>query len=143
MTVEASAGEEQPKRLVLKGTFLRQRTGKAVTFSTTPTPPKREPVRRPAHVARMLALAHHLQRAIDKGLVADRAAVARKLGLTRARVTQLLDLLLLAPDLQLRVLQLEAVDGTEPTSERPLRQVAHEAVWATQRTEFASLLARS
>jgi hypothetical protein len=70
-----------------------------VTLSETPPPPKPEPVRRPAKVARMLALAHHLQSAIDRGLVADRAAVARKLGLTRARVTQLLDLLLLAPDL--------------------------------------------
>jgi ParB-like chromosome segregation protein Spo0J len=87
----------------------------------------------------MLALAHHLQRAIDKGLVADRAAVARKLGLTRARVTQLLDLLLLAPDLQLQVLKLEAVDGIEPTSERPLRRIAHEAVWTSQRTEFSNL----
>jgi hypothetical protein len=48
----------------------------------------------------MLALAHHSQGAIDRGLVADRAAVARKLGLTRVRVTQLFDLLLLAPDLQ-------------------------------------------
>lgn len=54
---------------------------------------------RPAHVARMLALAHHLQDAIDRRLVPDRATVARKLGFTRARVTQLLDLLLLAPDL--------------------------------------------
>jgi hypothetical protein len=139
MTLETSAGEGQPKRLVLKGSFLRQRTGKAVTLSSTPTPPKREPVRRPAHVAHMLALAHHLQRAIDKGLVADRAAVARKLGLTRARVTQLLDLLLLAPDLQLQVLKLEAVDGIEPTSERPLRRIAHEAVWTSQRTEFSNL----
>jgi len=40
----------------------------------------------------MLALSHHLQDAIDRGLVADRAAVARKLGLIRAQVTQMLDL---------------------------------------------------
>jgi hypothetical protein len=136
MTLETSAAEGQPKRLVLKGSFLRQRTGKAVTLSSTPTPPKREPVRRPAHVAHMLALAHHLQRAIDKGLVADRAAVARKLGLTRARVTQLLDLLLLAPDLQLRILQFEAVDGVEPTTERALRAVARNWHWPAQRTAF-------
>lgn len=141
MTLETSAGEGQTNRVVLKGVFLRQRTGKAVKFASAPPPPKREPVRRPAHVAHMLALAHHLQRAIDNGLVADRAAVARKLGLTRARVTQLLDLLLLAPDLQLQVLKLEAVDGTEPTSERPLRRVAHQWAWASQRTEFSNLLA--
>lgn len=73
----------------------------------------------------MLATPHHLQSAIDCGPVADRAAVARKLGLTRARVTRLLDPLLLAPDLQQAVLALEAVDGAEPISERALRAVAH------------------
>ena len=107
-----------------------------MTLSETPPPPKPEPVRRPAKVARMLALAHHLQGAIDRGLVADRAAVARKLGLTRARVTQLLDLLLLAPDLQVAVLALEAVDGAEPMSERALRAVAHAGSWVEQRAKF-------
>ena len=47
----------------------------------------------------MLALAHKIQQAIDGGVVRDRAEVARRLGLTRARVTQLLDLALLAPDI--------------------------------------------
>lgn len=78
----------------------------------------------------------HLQSAIDRGIVADRAAVARKLGLTRARVTQLLDLLLLAPDLQRAVLVLEAVDGTEPMSERALRAVAHAGSWMEQRETY-------
>jgi hypothetical protein len=89
--------EDAPKdRHILTGTLFRRRSSR-VTLTETPPPPKPEPVRRPAKVARMLAIAHHLQSAIDRGLVADRAAVARKLGLTRARVTQLLDLLLLAP----------------------------------------------
>lgn len=68
--------------------------------------------------------------------MADRAAVARKLGLTRARVTQLLDLLLLAPDLQQAVLVLEAVDGAEPMSERTLRAVAHAGSWMEQRDVY-------
>jgi hypothetical protein len=110
-----------------------------VTLSETPPPPKPEPVRRPAKVARMLALAHHLQGAIDRGLVADRAAVARKLGLTRARVTHLLDLLLLAPDLQQALLGLEAVDGAEPMSERALRAVAHAGSWVAQRGAWAGV----
>jgi hypothetical protein len=59
--------------------------------------------------------------------------MARKLGLTRARVTQLLDLLLLAPDLQAAVLALEAVDRVEPMAERTLRAVAHGVTWAVQR----------
>ncbi len=74
-----------------------------------------------------------MRNALDRGLVADRAAVARKLELTRALVTQLLDVLLLAPDLQLAVLALEAVDGAEPMSERALRAVAHAGSWVEQR----------
>jgi hypothetical protein len=97
---------------------------RSVALSPTPPPDRPEPVRRPAKVARQLALAHHLQAAIERGLVADQAALARKLGLTRARVRQLFDLLMLAADLQAQVLALEAVDGAEPMAERTLRALA-------------------
>jgi hypothetical protein len=101
-------------------------------------PPTRPPpLRRPARVARMLALAHHLQAAIDRGQLADRAHAARCLGLTRARVTQLLDLALLAPDLQEEVLFLEAVGGIEPLAERDLRAVVRHRRWSEQRRAFA------
>ena len=123
--------------VVLTGKLFRKR-GKRVAFHEQPPAPKPAPVRRPARVARMLALAHHLQGAIDRGLVPDRAAVARRLGLTRARVTQVLDLLLLAPDLQVKVLEMEAVDGLEPTSERALRAVAHAGRWAEQRVAWVA-----
>jgi hypothetical protein len=87
----------------------------------------------------MLALAHHLQGAIDRGLVPDRATVARRLGLTRARVTQLLDLLLLAPDLKERVLHLEALEGAEPLSERALGTLVSRGTWQAQRVSWAKL----
>jgi hypothetical protein len=125
-------------RHVLAGTLFRRRSSR-VLLTEQPPPPKLEPERRPARVGRMLALAHHLQGAIDRGLVADQAAVARKLGLTRARVTQLLDLLMLAPDVQEVVLVLEAVDGAEPVAERTLRSVAHAGTWAAQRGAWAAL----
>jgi len=95
-------------------------------------------MRRPARVALMLALAHKIEDAIARGQVRDQADVARRLGLTRARLTQLLDLLLLAPDLQEQMLFLEAVDGVEPVSERALRAVACVGRWAEQRTAFAT-----
>lgn len=132
--------EKKDQRVIIEGAFLRQRAGKSVAFAATPPAPKPAPVRRPAHVARQLALAHHLQRAIDNGAVADRAAVARNLGLTRARVTQLLDLLLLAPDLQLAVLEMEAIDGVEPSSERPLRRIAREPIWSRQAEHFRDVV---
>jgi hypothetical protein len=127
----ADAEPEVTYQRVLTGTLFRKPSS-PVTFTEEAPPPKPEPVRRPAKVARMLALAHHIQNAIDRGVVADRAAVARKLGFTRARITQLLDLTLLAPDLQARVLGLEAVDGVEPMSERALREVTHAGTWAEQ-----------
>ena len=138
---EGLVAEGMVDRHVIKGTLFRRR-GARVTFTEEPPAPEesREPTRRPAMVAQMLALAHHLQVAIDKGIVADRASVARSLGFTRARVTQLLDLLLLAPDIQERVLGLEAVDGVEPVGERALRDVAHAGTWVEQRAEFHTTL---
>ncbi|WP_395831669.1 hypothetical protein [Archangium violaceum] len=138
MSNATSEEKSQPAdRRVLVGTLFREKRKRRVVFQETPPPPPPAPVRRPAYVARMLALAHHLQGAIDRGVVPDRATVARRLGLTRARVTQLLDLLLLAPDLQDAVLALEAVDGAEPLAERTLRAVAHAGTWAEQRAAWA------
>lgn len=86
----------------------------------------------------MLALAHKIQDAIDRGVVRDRAEVARRLGLTRARLTQLMDLTLLAPDIQAAVLDLQSVDGQEPFSERTLRAAAHAGPWSEQRRALAA-----
>jgi hypothetical protein len=80
----------------------------------------------------MLALAHHVAEAIDAGQLADQAAVARALGFTRARLSQLLNLTLLAPDIQEAVLHLEAIDGIEPMPERDLRSLRG-LPWADQR----------
>ena len=82
MSIADSPG--QPDRLVITGTLFRRR-GSRVAFAEDAPRPEPEPTRRPAKVARMLALAHHLQDAINRGLVADRAGIARKLGLTSAR----------------------------------------------------------
>jgi len=125
---------------VIEGPLFWRRS-RSVAFTPTPPPDKPEPVRRPAKVAQQLALAHHLQAAIERGLVADQAALARKLGLTRARITQLFDLLMLAADLQEQVLALEAVDGAEPMAERTLRAVAHAGTWAEQRAAWSALAA--
>ncbi len=48
-------------------------------------------------VARLSALAHRLQGMLDHGEVKNRAEIARLRHVTRARVTQMMSLLLLAP----------------------------------------------
>ena len=129
--------KESPKgRHIFTSYLFRTNTGNGVVFSDEPPPPPPPEVRRPARVARMLALAHRLQRAIDRGEFADRAALARRYELTRARITQLLNLTLLAPDIQESVLNLESVDGLEPTSERALREVSWTTDWREQRQRW-------
>ncbi len=104
-----------------------------------PVPPPRKPCRRPARVAQLLSLAHQWEHDIEHGLVPGQADLARRQGLTRARVTQVLSLLQLAPDLQERLLHLEAVDGIEPLIERDLHPVAACLSWVEQRIRFQRL----
>ncbi len=96
--------------------------------------------RYPAHVARQLALAHALQRRVDSGEFADHATMARALGFTRARISQLMDLLLLAPDLQEEILFLEVPSGKQPISERALREAVLRSLdWVEQRRRWRAL----
>jgi len=44
-----------------------------------------------------------------------------------------MDLTLLAPDVQERILFAESRNGSEPMAERQLRDVARERTWAAQR----------
>ena len=74
-----------------------------------------------------LALAHHVERLVEAGELAGYAEAARALGLTRARLTQVMNLLLLAPEIQEAILL-----GDMRATERSLRRVVREPVWAQQ-----------
>lgn len=102
---------------------------------------KRAQTRRyPARVARQLALAHALRRRLERGEFADFADMARQLGFTRARVTQLMDLLLLAPEVQEEILFLELPPGAQPVSERGLREAVLGTIdWQEQRRRWEGL----
>jgi len=69
----------------------------------------------------MLALAHKIEQTIQEGVLRGRADAAKRLGLTRARITQICDLAFLPVAEQERLLFLEAVDGSEPVTEAPSR----------------------
>ena len=67
--------------------------------------------RYPARIARQLALTQALRRRVEMGELRDYADMARALGFTRARITQLMDLLLLDPSIQTEILHLELPAG--------------------------------
>ena len=103
-----------------------------VQFGPAPKP-EPEPHGRVPRVARTLALAHHVERKIRDGELRDLAHAAEVLDLTRARVTQITNLLLLAPEIQEAVLNLPLVtNGRDPVTERQLRPITAEPDWNKQ-----------
>ena len=77
-----------------------------------------------------MALAIKFETMVERGEVRDYADLARLGYVTRARLTQIMNLLLLAPDIQFRILH--AVMGDVP-GERLLRRVVSQVLWSQQR----------
>jgi hypothetical protein len=97
--------------------------------------PAPEPPRgRVPRITRLMALAIKFDGYLRDGLVRDYAELARLGHVSRARITQIMDLNLLAPDIQRKVLELpRTVNGRDPVRERHLRPIAAEADWSRQR----------
>ncbi len=88
---------------------------------------------RPLRVSRLLAEAHRIQAAIDRGELTDLTDAARRCGLSRARVTQIMNLTLLAPDIQEALLSITSEGGRELLHESGLRSLTRIEHWALQR----------
>lgn len=80
-------------------------------------------------VTRLLVLGHHFERLVRDGVVRNYAEIARMTGLTRARMTQILDLTLLAPDVQEHLLLLQGTGERRRFMERSLHRLALQSVW--------------
>lgn len=93
-------------------------------------------------VARVLALAHHWQGLIRSGAVRDQAELARLVGVSRARVTQVMGLLCLAPDIQDEVLVSTAL-AMNAVRHRILLPIAATAEWSEQRRLWHAAAAAS
>ena len=80
-----------------------------------------------------MALAIRFEQLIREGTVKDQADLARLAHISRARVTQIMDLLLLAPEIQEEILFLPVVErGKDLITERSMRQIAAESSWLSQ-----------
>jgi hypothetical protein len=91
-------------------------------------------------LSRLMALAIHMEGLIGRGEVADYADLARLAHVSRARITQIMNLLHLAPDIQEAILFLpSAKSGQVVWTERQLRPVTREASWTKQRKAWNSM----
>lgn len=118
-----------PEPLVLRAQLRPRPPQPARRPRSGPAPQGR---RRPAYVARLLALGHQFRGLLDRGEVGGVGELARRLGVSQPRVSQLVALTYLCPQIQAEVAALEAVDGVEPMTERPLREVLRCVGWRRQ-----------
>lgn len=96
--------------------------------------PERVPEGTVPRVSRLMALAIRFDELLREGAVEDQADLARLGHISRARVTQIMNLLLLAPDIQEEILDLPlTVRGRDPVTETTLRPIAAEVDWERQR----------
>ena len=85
-------------------------------------------------------VAHALQRRVDCGEFEDYADMARAFGFSRTRITQMMNLTVLAPDIQEEILFLEFPPGEQPLTEEAIHlNVLPEMNWAEQRRRWAAL----
>jgi len=106
-----------------------------------PAPPKAVPGRR-ARASRLMALAIHFDELLRGGGVADYAQLARLGHVSRARISQVMNLLILAPDIQEAILFLPRTErGRDPIRESHLRPITAVPDWHQQRRMWRALLA--
>src|SRR5262249_14145706 len=98
-----------------------------------------EPGRVP-RIARLMALAIRFDSLIRSGAVADYAELAVLGHVSRARITQIMNLLLLAPDIQEHILFLPRTrNGRDPTRLALLQPIALSPDWGRQRRLWKGL----
>ena len=98
-----------------------------------PAPDAAEPAGRVPRVAKLMALAIRFDHLLRDGKVHDMSELARLAHVSQPRMTQIMNLNHLAPDIQEGLLLLPTVTGgRDAINERMLRSIAAEKDWARQ-----------
>lgn len=131
------------KPITIESTIHFQRRGRGSRKEMckgTPAAP-RLPTGRVPRISRFMALAIRFEQLIQAGEVADYAELARLGHVTRARITQIMNLRLLAPDLQEQLLFLHHIDGgRDPIFLWQLQSITAVPDWRKQRQMCVYLL---
>jgi hypothetical protein len=113
--------------------FMRRGRGSRKAISAGPAPLPPIPGRVP-RISRLMALAIRFDQLIQAGDVADYAELARVGHVTRARMTQIMNLGLLAPDIQEELLFLPRTErGRDRFFLRDFQPIAAVVEWKKQR----------
>ena len=115
--------------------FHKKRVGKDIAIVEGPPPAALgHPIGRLPRITRYMSLAIYDEDLIRKGHVHAYAEIATLGHVTCARVTQIMNLRLLAPDIQETLMSLERiVDGRDDVCHHRLQAIALESDWLKQR----------
>ena len=114
------------------------RTASSVEFDQPETP---RPVGRIPRIARLMALAITFDEMLRTGEAADMIELARRGHVTQPRMSQIMSLNMLAPDIQEALLLLPPeTSGRSFLHEKRLRPIASTLNWAEQRTAWKQVL---
>lgn len=135
----------------VRGHRKRAVVGFAAEAGETPTssPPATDgatgtPLGRVPRVSRLMALAIRYDGLLRDGVVDNLTELAHLARVTQPRMTQIMNLLHLAPDIQEAVLFLPAPTvGRDAITERDMRPITRETDWSRQRKMWNKLLAAS
>ncbi|MBX3452854.1 MAG: hypothetical protein KF777_25175, partial [Planctomycetaceae bacterium] len=104
--------------------FNRRGRGARRVMETGSDPNADVPVGRLPRITRLMALAIRFEELIRTGVVTDYAELARMGQVSRARVTQIMNLLMLSPGIQEEILHLPRVTGgRDPIHLRQLQPI--------------------
>jgi DNA invertase Pin-like site-specific DNA recombinase len=94
-------------------------------------------------ITRLMALAVKFEGLIQRGVVKDYAELARLGQVSRARITQIMNLLNLAPDIQETILFMTGEGPAEQSLREPsVRTLSAEVIWSRQREQWKKWSAR-
>src|SRR5262249_55669955 len=123
--------------IVIKDTLPLGRCGRASRRPANGAATPSEPASRIPRIARLLALAWHVEGLVRSGTISSYAAAARLGHVSRARLSQILGLLNLAPDLQEQLLFLQPpARGRQSLVLRHVLTVAAALDWQEQQRRW-------
>ena len=100
----------------------------------------KQPVAVVPRISKLMALAIHFDRLLRSGEIADVNELAQLCHVTQPRISQILALNMLAPEIQEKLLFLpEVATGRPVIRERMLRPIAAEVEWVRQRRLWGTL----
>ena len=121
--------------------FIRDHNARRAVRDVPEEPPADPPPGRVPRITKLMALAIRFEHLLASGAVRDQAELAELGHVTRARITQIMNLLHLAPAIQEAILFLPRVtEGRDPIPERRLRPITAVLDWQRQRDMWGKLL---